>query len=470
MASPDVPSFVDWLRTSRVLAAAHHDELTSQLAPAYAAAEPLARALVERGWLTRFQADHALSGNGDQLKLGSYVLLERLGVGGMGEVFKARHCVMNRVVALKVIRPELLKNPAAAHRFHQEIEAAAKLQHPNIVLAFDANEAGDVHFLAMEYVEGVDLARLMVQRQPLPVAEVCEYVRQAALGLQHAHEKGLVHRDVKPSNLIVTPQGQVKILDFGLARLRHAEAEAVLGTDLTKTGMMLGTPDYLPPEQARNAKQVDIRGDVYSLGCTFYHLLTGRPPFNEGNALERVMKHQLEEPPSAHALRPDLPFEVGVVLRRMMAKRPQDRFQTPAEVAAALAPFSSAAAAPAPLPSGLTLPAAGTTAGPAVVPLAAAPLPRPRDPGADALWVGLLGLLVAALVGGGVLLALRQPEPRDPARPATHPKPPRPAPPTPSPRAGGPEPKATKSAPGPFDAAQARRAFEDTDRALNPRP
>jgi serine/threonine protein kinase len=203
----------------------------------------------------------------------------------MGTVFKARHSLMNRVVALKVIRRERLTGPQAVARFHREIRAAALLSHPNIVMALDAAQVGDGHFLVMEYVPGVDLARLLGQRGKLPAGEACDYAYQAALGLQHAHENGMVHRDIKPANLLRADRGHVvKILDMGLARLAGEQmlvgAGAGAGNDqLTGTGLAMGTLDYIAPEQIDDAHSVDIRADIYSLGCTLFHLLAGRAPY-----------------------------------------------------------------------------------------------------------------------------------------------------------------------------------------------
>ncbi len=285
-----------------------------------------------------------------------YRLIELLGAGGMGAVFKAEHLLMKRTVAVKVIHRALFTDSALGGRFGREMEAAGKLTHPNIVHAYDAETIGDTHFLAMEYVEGMSLAKLLAQRGPLPAAEACSYIRQAALGLQHAHERGMVHRDIKPQNLMVTSQGQVKILDFGLARfvLESASAGALLTSTgaavalaqgdppvepLTKVGTLMGTPAYIAPEQARDPHSADIRADIYSLGCTLYDLLTGRPPFSEGTARRQVVGHLWEVPRSLSELRPDVPRELALVVDKMLAKEPAQRYQVPAEVADALRPW-----------------------------------------------------------------------------------------------------------------------------------
>jgi WD40 repeat protein len=266
-----------------------------------------------------------------------YQVLELLGSGGMGAVFKARHLLMERTVALKVISKDLTDRPAAVERFRLEVRAAARLAHPNIVTAYDAEQAGDVHFLAMEYVDGIGLDRALEQRGPFPVAEACRLMRQVALALQHAHERGMVHRDIKPANLLLTPDGQVKVLDFGLARFVR---ESAPGGPLTQLGAVVGTPDYMAPEQALQPQQADIRADLYSLGCTLYHLLAGQPPFPESNYLEKLMAHQERRPRLVTAFRDDVPADLARVLDRLLAKGPADRYQTPAEVADDLALFA----------------------------------------------------------------------------------------------------------------------------------
>jgi uncharacterized protein (TIGR03067 family) len=292
-----------------------------------------------------------------------YRVQELLGVGGMGAVYKAEHLLMERPVALKLINHSLTSNPAMVERFRREVKTAAKLKHPNIVMAYDAETAGDSHFLVMEYVEGTSLSKLVAEKGRLPIHQACDYIRQAAVGLQHAHERGMVHRDIKPQNLMLTPDGHVKILDFGLARfaMEAAPTGALLTaptTDaapasgsqtspdsLTQIGTVMGTPDYIAPEQARDAHTADIRADIYSLGCTLYDLLAGHAPFPEGTVLAKVMAHAERMPRPLTELRKDVPLALARVIERMMAKDPAKRYQTPAEVAAALAPFTVAAPA-----------------------------------------------------------------------------------------------------------------------------
>jgi serine/threonine protein kinase len=333
MSSAATEAFLVALRQHHLLEPAQLDEL-AHLPPL----EPRAFAveLVRRGWLTPYQANRVVGGRARDLLLGSYVLLERLGEGGMGAVFKARNWKLGRVAALKLIRKERLANADAVRRFRREIRAAAQLTHPNIVHAYDADEVDGAHFFVMEYVVGRDLARVVQEQGPLPIALACDCVRQAALGLQHAHERGMVHRDIKPANLLLTEQGVVKILDLGLAQLSGPAADEETST-LTDEGMVMGTLDYIAPEQVADSHTVDIRADLYSLGCTFYHLLAGRAPFPPCNPVEKLFKHRYEQPAPLEQSRSEVPPSVAAVVARLMAKLPADRYQTPAELAAVLA-------------------------------------------------------------------------------------------------------------------------------------
>jgi serine/threonine protein kinase len=271
-----------------------------------------------------------------------YRILEQIGAGGMGTVYKAEHRVMERVVALKVISPALTAVPGAVERFHREVKAAARLSHPNIVTAYDAEQAGDCHFLVMEFVTGTNLATVVRQRGPLPVGLACGYIRQVALGLQHAFEQGMVHRDIKPHNLMLTSGGRVKILDFGLARFASETTPALA---LTQASQIMGTPDYMAPEQATDARSADIRADLYSLGCSLYHLVAGRPPFADLPVIHKLMAHLECAPEPITAFEPSVPPGLVAVLDRLLAKDPARRYQTPAEVARALGPFVTGAAA-----------------------------------------------------------------------------------------------------------------------------
>ena len=268
-----------------------------------------------------------------------YQVLRRLGAGGMGVVYQCQHRLMGRTVAVKVINKGLVVDAAVVERFQRAVRAAARLAHPNLVQAFDAEQAGELHFLVLEFIEGVSLDALVKRDGPLPVDRACDYVRQAALGLAHAAAQGLVHRDIKPQNIMVTPEGQVKVMDFGLASI-SAERSGEGG--LTEAGQGLGTPDYIAPEQISDARTADARADIYSLGCTIYFLLSGRPPFPKGNSAQKVAAHLEQQPEPLARLRPELPAGLVQVIDKMMAKDPARRYQTAAAVVAALAPWCQA--------------------------------------------------------------------------------------------------------------------------------
>ncbi len=306
----------------------------------------VARALVEQRVLTRFQAERLLVGVTDGFFMGQYRILEELGRGGMGRVFKAEHMTMGRTVALKVLNSNLMKTETARQLFQREVKAAAKLTHPNIVTAFDANQIDDRWYLVMEFVDGPNLQDLVRDRGPLPIAQACDYIRQAAAGLSYAHQLGMVHRDIKPANLLVQKSqskaianaDNVKILDFGLARLSGSDGDAAPGHDSINAGKqtVMGTPDYLSPEQAKNLHCTDGRSDLYSLGCTFYYLLTGQVIFPGGTTMEKLVRQTTETPPSVQALRPDVPDDIASVISGLLAKRPEDRFQNAEELISVL--------------------------------------------------------------------------------------------------------------------------------------
>jgi eukaryotic-like serine/threonine-protein kinase len=346
MAIDSSKNLVDVLRQHALLESEQLNQLPN-LTQSHPEPRDLAKQLVQRGWLTVFQINQLLAGRGKDLVIGSYRVLDRLGQGGLSQVFKARHTVHSWIVALKVLRAEALANDEGRQQFLYEMEAMARLDHPNIVQFCDVDQTGETFYYAMEFVEGTDLGKCVRLSGQLPVADACDYVRQTALGLQHAHEHNLVHRDIKPVNLFLTyPDGQdkpvIKILDWGLASLRCPTT--VSGQQLLEhmSKGVVGTADYLSPEQARNAQTVDIRGDIYSLGCTFYFLLTGQPPFPEGTAMQKILQHQTTEPDALDTFREDLPSGVTAIVKRMLAKQPEARFQTPAAVALALAPYARA--------------------------------------------------------------------------------------------------------------------------------
>ncbi|MEK6238041.1 MAG: protein kinase [Planctomycetales bacterium] len=265
--------------------------------------------------------------------LGDYDLLAELGQGGMGQVFKARHRRMKRTVALKVLSPKAVGNAGSLARFHQEVEAAARLTHPNVVIAHDASEDQGVHYFVMEYVPGCDLAELVKQDGPLPLNEALDCVIQAGKGLDYAHGKSIIHRDVKPANLLLDEEGVVKILDMGLARIESDEEGHV---DLTASGAVMGTASYMSPEQAMNTKNADQRSDVYSLGCTLYYLLAGQSTFHGTTAMEMLVAHRENPIPDLGDARDDLPSSLQTVFAAMLAKKPADRYQSMAEVIADL--------------------------------------------------------------------------------------------------------------------------------------
>ena len=271
-----------------------------------------------------------------------YEVLRELGQGGMGVVYLAQNTLMGRLEVLKVVSEHLVKRRGVPERFLGEIRNAAKLHHPNIVTAYTALRLGESLMLAMEYVEGLDLTRLVKARGPLPVANACNYIAQAALGLQHAHEHGMVHRDIKPANLMLTRQGNkalIKVLDFGLAKVR---SEGGVDGGLTNEGQMLGTPHYIAPEQTIDARRADIRADIYSLGCTLYFLLTGAPPFDGVSLYDILQSHHSREALPLNLARPEIPVELAALVAKMMAKEPDRRFQEPKEVAQALKLFFKA--------------------------------------------------------------------------------------------------------------------------------
>jgi serine/threonine protein kinase len=297
-----------------------------------ATADDLARALVAAAKLTEFQAAEIGAERGAALVLGNYVVLDRIGAGGMGQVFKAWHRRMQRLVALKTLPDQRGASEDSVARFRREILSAAQLSHPNIVAAYDADVAQHIHFLVMEYVDGPNLADLVRKRGPLPVALAVRCVLDAARGLAYAHQRGIVHRDVKPSNLIVSPSGTIKVLDLGLAR----SAGPLAGAELTMPGDVVGTLEYMAPEQAAGAPEVDGRADVYGLGCTLYRLLTGEFPYCGPSPSALMAAHREEKIPSLTASRDDVPRVLDRLFKRMVAKQPADRFQTMDEVVRSL--------------------------------------------------------------------------------------------------------------------------------------
>ncbi len=265
--------------------------------------------------------------------LNQYVLLSKIGAGGMGQVFKAQHRKMKRLAAIKLLPAALTKDEAAVKRFQREVEAAAKLSHPNIVQTHDADECRGIHYMVMECVDGQDLSALVKQNGPLPVDNAVDYILQAARGLAFAHAEGVVHRDIKPANLLLDNEGVVKILDMGLARIDDGNTA---DHQLTNTGTVMGTVDYMPPEQANDTRRADARSDVYSLGCSLYRILTGESVFGGETVVQKIMAHMGDPIPSLLSKRPDCPAEIDRIFQKMLAKRPDDRYQQSRQVVAEL--------------------------------------------------------------------------------------------------------------------------------------
>ena len=344
MARPNLEKYLDLLeqsglvgrdQLSRVL-----DELTATAGDKpIADPELIGQKLVAAGLLTEWQSQKLLEGRHKGFFLKRYKLLDHLGTGGMSQVYLAEHVLMQRRVAIKVLPKHRVDDSSYLERFHRESQAAAALDHRNIVRAYDVDNEGDIHFLVMEYVEGRDLQVMVREDGPLPYAAAADYMRQAALGLDHAHKAGLIHRDVKPANLLVDLNKVLKVLDLGLARFTGDERASLT---VAYDENVLGTADYLAPEQALDSHGVDARADIYSLGCSLYFLLTGRPPFAEGTLPQRLMMHQKHPPPSIRQVRPDAPSDLVHICLRMMAKQPQDRYQSAAELADVLADWLAA--------------------------------------------------------------------------------------------------------------------------------
>lgn len=314
-------------------------------------ARQLARALIAARRLTAYQAGAILQGKAKGLVIGRFVVLAKLGAGGMGMVFKAEQKTLRRVVALKILPPSVTREPEAVVRFHREAAAAAKIDHPNLVRAIDADEAGGMHFLVMEFVDGRDLSKLVRERGPLPVERAVDALIQAARGLDAAHSRGIVHRDIKPSNLIRDGAGTVKVLDLGLARLDDPDISGADGGGLTLTNAFLGTADYMSPEQAFDPRLADARSDIYSLGCTLHYLLTARPVYGGRSLMQRLLGHREAAIPSLRTARPDVSPGLDEAFRRMVAKAPGDRPASMAEVIGLLEacrPAPGASSRPAP--------------------------------------------------------------------------------------------------------------------------
>jgi eukaryotic-like serine/threonine-protein kinase len=291
-----------------------------------------ARAFLAAKLITPFQAKLLLVGRYKGFRLGSYILLDQIGQGGMGTVYLGRHEGLEHLAALKVLPPG--QKRAAVERFLQEAAHAATLDHPNIVKLLEAGEENGAHYIAMEYIVGQTLDKVLAEYGRLTVEGAAECIAQAAQGLQHAHERGLVHRDIKPGNLIITSDRVLKILDMGLALRTNGRGKG----KTPESSEVIGTADYISPEQARNASDIDIRSDIYSLGATFYTLVSGKPPF-EGHTAGKLLQHQMKDPRRLTELDRKFRPKISAVIAKMMAKKPAERYQTPVELIKALSPW-----------------------------------------------------------------------------------------------------------------------------------
>ena len=294
----------------------------------------LARQAISTGRLTLWQAQQVLGGRSTGFKIDKYVLLDLLGRGGMGRVYLARDVRLNRLVALKILSQERMNNPRAIARFQREAKVGAQLQHENLVRVYDEGDAGGIRYLVMEYIEGKNVGQIIGELGVIPWPTSARLGRQIALGLEHARLKELIHRDVNPCNILVTEEGTAKLTDLGLAIDLNDQ------DNVTRDGATVGTFDYVAPEQARHSRSVDTRADIYSLGCTLYHMMAGRVPFPVASLPEKLYAHQLKEPEPLEEVTPGVPEGLAEVVRKMMRKRVEDRFQTPLEVAQALEPFA----------------------------------------------------------------------------------------------------------------------------------
>ena len=334
--------FLDHLASSQLLSIQELKSLVAEFPPSRGdGQEAIKHKLRKAGVVTEYQLQWLEHPSSLPLVLGDYVLLEPLGRGGMGQVFRARHRKMDRLVAIKVLPDEAFDSPAAIARFKREVRAAAKLIHPHIVRAYDAREQDQVQLLVMELVDGHDLASHAAQRGPLAVHEVAKWIAQAAEAMAYAHGEGVIHRDLKPSNLLIDRQGAVRVLDLGLARINSEVAATAPSSEaVTEEGRAMGTIDYMAPEQAEDARQADARSDIYSLGCTLYRLLAGKPPYDGTTKIKKLIAHREQPIPSIRAVRPDAPPELDCIFQRMVAKRPADRYGTMGEVTDLLLPIA----------------------------------------------------------------------------------------------------------------------------------
>jgi serine/threonine-protein kinase len=372
-----ISGFLEAIRSSSILSERQFEKLEANVAEGDYPPEPaeLASRLVKDRLLTEYQARQVLKGKSQRLVFGRYVILDFLGKGGMGKVYKAWHRMMGRVVALKILDPRYVANTQSLARFKREMQLVGRLDHPNVVRAFDADRIGEYHFIAMEYAAGQTLEELLRERGALPPADVVFFASQAADGLAHAHERGVLHRDIKPSNLMLTDTRKLKILDFGLGTLLQKEE---LPTALTAAGITVGTPDYISPEQARMVK-LDGRSDLYSLGCSMYHLISGQLPFKGESSMDCIIGRITGQAVPISEVRPGLPPRLIQTIEKLMATNPDDRYQTAQEAAAALRRMLRPKNVP-PGPSAPTVAAITSASVPVPVPQGGTNLEAPSPP------------------------------------------------------------------------------------------
>jgi len=337
MSEPSAKSFLKILERSGIVAEERlKQELTSLKQKANGRTvktNELVEHLVESGLITNWHTDKLLAGKYKGFFLGKYKLLRHLGSGGMSSVYLAEHRISEQLRAIKVLPRKKVSDKSYLDRFYLEARAAASLNHPNVVRIYDICNENDTHYMVMEYVQGEDLYELVTANGVVEIKDAIKYVAQAAEGLTHAHQRDLVHRDIKPANLLKTTEGVVKILDLGLALVSQEDGESLTVLHNEK---VMGTADYLSPEQAVNSHNVDSRADIYSLGCTLYYLLAGHPPFPKGSLAQRIAMHQSKEPADLRESRPDCPDSLVLVCQKMMKKNPDERYQTCAEIKTAL--------------------------------------------------------------------------------------------------------------------------------------
>ena len=329
----DLETFIDGLRKSGLI---DEKELHRLVVTSTAEdAESFAKELVDDDTLTAYQARALSRGRWKGLVLGNYVIVEKLGKGGMGQVYKARHDLMGRTVCLKVLRSVGRRSPEVVERFRREIKTHSALSHPNFVVAHDADEAEGIQFLVMEFIDGRDLSRRVKDDGPASVSDALKIMRQTAGALEYAHEQGVTHRDIKPHNLLVVESGddagQAKVLDMGLARfepLLDGSTDSTTRASMTASGVIMGTVDYMSPEQALNSRNADARSDIYSLGCTMYFLLTGTTMFAGETLMEKIIAHREQPLPKLREKVPEISAGLDAVFQKMVARNPDDRYQT----------------------------------------------------------------------------------------------------------------------------------------------